>query len=166
MLGSVSGVYGVKTGFTNGAGRCLVTACKRDDLDIITVIIGADTNKIRSKDTIKLIQYAYTEFETIDIKEIIEEKFNNWKNINEGRIYVDKGIKKQVKLYLEELPYEKMAVKKDQIDKIDIEVTTMYYLEAPIKENEILGNTKIVMEEEVIEVLDIYVKEEIQKRIF
>lgn len=164
LLGSVSGVYGVKTGFTNGAGRCLVTACKRNDLDIITVIIGADTNKIRSKDTIKLIQYAYTEFETIDIKETIEEKFNNWKNINEGRIYVDKGIKKQVKLYLEELPYEKMAVKKDQIDKIDIEVTTMYYLEAPIKENEILGNTKIVMEEEVIEVLDIYVKEEIQKK--
>lgn len=163
LLGSVSGVYGVKTGFTNGAGRCLVTACKRNDLDIITVIIGADTNKIRSKDTIKLIQYAYTEFETIDIKEIIEEKFNNWKNINEGRIYVDKGIRKQVKLYLEELPYEKMAVKKDQIDKIDIEVTTMYYLEAPIKENEILGNTKIVMEE-VIEVLDIYVKEEIQKK--
>ena len=107
LLGSVSGVYGVKTGFTNGAGRCLVTACKRNDLDIITVIIGADTNNIRSKDTIKLIQYAYTEFETIDIKEIIEEKFNNWKNINEGRIYVDKGIKKQVKLYLEELPYEK-----------------------------------------------------------
>lgn len=164
LLGSVSGVYGVKTGFTNGAGRCLVTACKRNDLDIITVIIGADTNKIRSKDTIKLIQYAYTEFETIDIKEIIEEKFNNWKNINEGRIYVDKGIKKQVKLYLEELPYEKMAVKKDQIDKIDIEVTTMYYLEAPIKENEILGSTKIVIEGEVIEVLDIYVKEEIQKK--
>lgn len=164
LLGSVSGVYGVKTGFTNGAGRCLVTACKRNDLDIITVIIGADTNNIRSKDTIKLIQYAYTEFETIDIKEIIEEKFNNWKNINEGRIYVDKGIKKQVKLYLEELPYEKMAVKKDQIDKIDIEVITMYYLEAPIKENEILGSTKIVIEGEVIEVLDIYVKEEIQKK--
>lgn len=164
LLGSVSGVYGVKTGFTNGAGRCLVTACKRDDLDIIMVIIGADTNNIRSKDTIKLIQYAYTEFETVDIKEIIEEKFNNWKNINEGRIYVDKGIRNQVKLYLEELPYKQMAVKKNKIDKIDIEVTAMYYLEAPIKENEILGSTKIVIEGEVIEVLDIYVKEEIQKK--
>lgn len=164
LLGSVSGVYGVKTGFTNGAGRCLVTACKRDDLDIITVIIGADTNNIRSKDTIKLIQYAYTEFETVDIKEIIAEKFNNWKNINEGRIYVDKGIRNQVKLYLEELPYKQMAVKKNKIDKIDIEVTAMYYLEAPIKENEILGSTKIVIEGEVIEVLDIYVKEEIQKK--
>ena len=74
LLGSVSGVYGVKTGFTNGAGRCLVTACKRDDLDIITVIIGADTNEIRSNDTIKLIQYAYTKFEVVDIKQIVEEK--------------------------------------------------------------------------------------------
>ena len=164
LLGSVSGVYGVKTGFTNGAGRCLVTACKRDDLDIITVIIGADTNNIRSKDTIKLIQYAYTEFEVINIKEIIEEKFINWKNINEGRIYVNKGIENEVKLYLEELPYTKMAVKKDTIDKIDILPTTIYYLEAPVKENEILGNVKIVIDNEVIEVLDIYLKEEIQKK--
>ena len=164
LLGSVSGVYGVKTGFTNGAGRCLVTACKRDDLDIITVIIGADTNNIRSKDTIKLIQYAYTEFEVINIKEIIEQKFIDWKNINEGRIYVNKGIENEVKLYLEELPYTKMAVKKDTIDKIDILPTTIYYLEAPVKENEILGNVKIVIDNEVIEVLDIYLKEEIQKK--
>ena len=41
LLGSIAGVYGVKTGFTNGAGRCLVCSCKRGDLDIITVIIGA-----------------------------------------------------------------------------------------------------------------------------
>lgn len=164
LLGSVSGVYGVKTGFTNGAGRCLVTACKRDDLDIITVIIGADTNNIRSKDTIKLIQYAYTEFKVINIKDIIEEKFINWKNVNEGRIYVNKGIENKVKLCLEELPYTKMAIKKDIIDEIDILPTTMYYLEAPIKENEILGNVKIVIDNEVIEVLDIYSEEEIQKK--
>ena len=164
LLGSVSGVYGVKTGFTNGAGRCLVTACKRDDLDIITVIIGADTNNIRSKDTIKLIQYAYTEFEVINIKEIIEEKFMEWKNINEGRIYVNKGIENKAKLYLDELQYTKMAVKKEKKDKIDILPTTIYYLEAPVKENEILGNVKIVIDNEVVEVLDIYLEEEIQKK--
>ena len=164
LLGSVSGVYGVKTGFTNGAGRCLVTACKRDDLDIITVIIGADTNNIRSKDTIKLIQYAYTEFEVINIKEIIEEKFMEWKNINEGRIYVNKGIENKAKLYLDELQYTKMAVKKEKKDKIDILPTTIYYLEAPVKENEIIGNIKIVVDNETIEVLDIYLEEEIQKK--
>lgn len=39
LLGVLNGVYGVKTGFTNGANRCLVTACKRDDMDIICVVL-------------------------------------------------------------------------------------------------------------------------------
>lgn len=164
LLGSVSGIYGVKTGFTNGAGRCLVASCKRDDLDIITVIIGADTDKIRSADTIKLIQYAYTNFEVIDIKQIINEEFEKWKNVNEGRIYVNKGIKNEVKLYLEELQYSKMAIKKEKIDRINISANIIYYLEAPIKEKEILGNLEILLDNEVIEVLDIYVQEEIKKK--
>ena len=164
LLGSVSGVYGVKTGFTNGAGRCLVTACKRDDLDIITVIIGADTNEIRSDDTIKLIQYAYTKFEVVDIKQIVEEKFEEWKNINEGRIYVNKGTEKKVKLYLEELPYTKMAVKKEEIDNINIASTIIYYFEAPLEKDKIMGNLKVMINDEVIEILDIYNENEIRKK--
>ena len=164
LLGSVSGVYGVKTGFTNGAGRCLVTACKRDDLDIITVIIGADTNEIRSDDTIKLIQYAYTKFEVVDIKQIVEEKFEEWKNINEGRIYVNKGTEKKVKLYLEELPYTKMAVKKEEIDNINIASTIIYYFEAPLEKDKIIGNLKVMINDEVIEILDIYNENEIRKK--
>lgn len=39
LLGALNGVYGIKTGFTNGANRCLVTACKRDDMDIICVVL-------------------------------------------------------------------------------------------------------------------------------
>lgn len=164
LLGSVSGVYGVKTGFTNGAGRCLVTACKRNNLDIITVIIGADTNEIRSDDTIKLIQYAYTKFEVVDIKQIVEEKFEEWKNINEGRIYVNKGTEKKVKLYLEELPYTKMAVKKEEIDNINIASTIIYYFEAPLEKDKVIGNLKVMINDEVIEILDIYNENEIRKK--
>ena len=32
-------------------------------------------------------------FKKVDIKSKIDEEFNNWKNINLGRIYIDKGIK-------------------------------------------------------------------------
>ena len=163
LLGSVSGVYGVKTGFTNGAGRCLVTACKREDLDIITVIIGADTSEIRSEDTIKLIQYAYTKFEVVDIKQIIEDKFKEWKNINQGRIYVNKG-EENVELYLEKLPYTKMAVRKEEIDNINISVNAIYYFEAPIEKDIIIGNMKIIINDEVIDVLEIYNLYEIRKK--
>ena len=56
LLGTLNGVYGIKTGFTNGANRCLVTACKREDLDIICVVLGADTKNFRTKDSIKILR--------------------------------------------------------------------------------------------------------------
>ena len=39
LLGNLEGVYGVKTGFTNGANRWLVTAVKRDNMDIICIVL-------------------------------------------------------------------------------------------------------------------------------
>ena len=162
LLGSIEGVYGVKTGFTNGAGRCLVSACKRNELDIITVIIGADTTKQRTADTIKLINYAYNNFEIVNIKEIIENEFSKWQKINRGRIYVNKGIEKEVELLLEELPYEKMAVEKEE--NIEIEVDSLFYLEAPVEENQVIGNVKVKINGEVIKILDIMVQKEIRKK--
>ena len=162
LLGSIEGVYGVKTGFTNGAGRCLVSACERDDLDIITVIIGADTTNQRTADTIKLINYAYNNFEIVNIKEIIENKFYMWEEINRGRIYVNKGVEKEVELLLEELPYEKMAVKKEE--NIEIEVDSLFYLEAPVETNQIIGNVEVKRAGEVIEILDITAQKEIRKK--
>ena len=164
LLGSVSGVYGVKTGFTNGAGRCLVAACKRDDLDIVTVIIGADTTKQRTADTIKLINYAYNNFEVINIKEIVEEKFEQWKAINQSRIYVNKGIKNNVELLLEDMPFENMAIKKNNKDKIDVEVNSIFYLEAPVAKNQVIANMKITINGETLETLEVYSKEEIRKK--
>ena len=164
LLGSVSGLYGVKTGFTNGAGRCLVSACKRDDLDIITVVIGANTTKERTSDTIKLIQYANQKFEIINIKEIIESKFIGWKNINEGRIYVNKGLEDRVELYLDEFPYEKMAIEQEDRDKIEIKVNCIFNLEAPIEEKQVLGNVSVMLDGNVLEILNIYNKKEIIKK--
>ena len=57
-----------------------------------------------------------------------------------------------------------MAIKKGNIDKIEIEVNTMFYLEAPVMEKDILGNVKILLNNEVIEVLEIYNKETINKK--
>ena len=40
LLGMYEGVYGVKTGFTDEAGRCLVSACERDGVDLICVTLN------------------------------------------------------------------------------------------------------------------------------
>ncbi len=49
LLGNLNGVDGVKTGFTNNAGRCLVTSTTRNGHRIICVVLGADTKKIRTR---------------------------------------------------------------------------------------------------------------------
>lgn len=164
LLGSVSGVYGVKTGFTNGAGRCLVSSCKRGELDIITVIIGADTNNQRTADTKELIEYAFNNFSLLNIGEIIQNKFEQWKKINGGRIYVNKGLENGVKLYLEEPKNSVMAVRKDSIDKIDIEVNSLFYMEAPVAQDEIVGNLRVIINGEEVEVIEIRAMYEIEKK--
>ena len=92
LLGALNGVYGIKTGFTNGANRCLVTCCKRGDMDIICVVLGADSKKYRTSDSIKLIEYAFHNFTYVDIKKILSDNFENWKKEKLPNIVITKGI--------------------------------------------------------------------------
>ena len=78
LLGNLNGVYGVKTGFTFEAGRCLVSACTRENLDIIVVVLGADTKSIRTKDSKNLINYIFDNYTYINVSNIIDTNFNNY----------------------------------------------------------------------------------------
>jgi len=164
LLGNINGVYGVKTGFTNGANRCLVSSVKRGELDIICVVLGADTKKDRTKDSIKLIEYAFNNFEVVNIKEKIEGEFNEWKKINEKRINIIKGIKENPDLILENLPYEKIAIKHGEENNIKIEIENIYSLEAPLEENMCIGKLKIYINETEKFELNILNKESIRKK--
>lgn len=164
LLGYLNGVYGIKTGFTNGAGRCLVTGCKRGNLDIITVVLGADTKKIRTSDSVKLIEYIYNNYEMINIKDIVENKFNEWLQINQDRIYINKGTKNKMELCLENIKFENMAIEKQSKDNINIEVNAIFYFEAPVEQRQIVGNLKVMVDGKEIEIINVYNKEEIEKK--
>ncbi|MBR6505121.1 MAG: D-alanyl-D-alanine carboxypeptidase [Clostridia bacterium] len=164
LLGNISGVYGVKTGFTNGANRCLVSSAKRRDLDIICVVLGADTKKDRTRDSIKLIEYSFQNFEVFNIKEKLEEDFNSWKNINEKRIVVNKGVRSNPKLELEKLPYEKIAIKKGEENNIRIQIENGNNFEAPLEEKTKIGFIKCYINETEQFEVQILNKELIEKK--
>ena len=90
LLGNLEGVYGVKTGFTFNAGRCLVSSCKRGDMDIIVVVLGADTKKQRTLDSIKVINYIYNTFQYVDISDYINNSFAQYKNYYEKNVSLHK----------------------------------------------------------------------------
>lgn len=164
LLGNLNGVYGVKTGFTNGAGRCLVTSIKRNDLDIICIVLGADTKKIRTTDSVKLIEYTFSNFININIRNKIEEEFGNWDNINSGRINIKKGIKKGINLKLGEYNLESYPIKNNTEEKIKINIEANLDLVAPIKEGKKIGRLIVYYDNTEIVEIDILTDEEVEKK--
>lgn len=164
LLGYLEGVNGVKTGFTNNAGRCLVTSVSRNGFNIITVVLQADTKKFRTSDSIKLIQYVYENYEPVDVKAIVDDKFTEWKRINENRIYINKAKQDNVKLYKTDLAHNTIPVKKTEKDNIDIEVKCIYYFEAPLEANKPVGTLKLTLNNKTIDMVEVKSKNQVQKR--
>ena len=164
LLGNLNGVYGVKTGFTNGAGRCLVTSIRRQELDVICVILGADTKKNRTTDSVKLIEYTFGNFKNIDIEKKIQEEFNNWKNINNGRINIEKGIKNGINLILEEYSLKRYPIKKNKENNLRIEINANINLIAPVKKDTQIGEVTVLYNNHNILNIGILTKEEIRKK--
>ena len=134
LLGDIEGVYGVKTGFTGNAGRCLVTSVKRNNMDLIIVVLGADTRKDRAKDTLKLIDYAFKEFKMKSIEETAQEEYELWKNANENRIAINKGTSK-LKTKLGNIQIKQIATNKE----LSAEIHNINYLEAPVEAGSKIG---------------------------
>lgn len=143
LLGNLNGVYGIKTGFTNGANRCLVTACKRNDMDIICVVLGCDTKKFRTSDSIKLIEYAFNNFEYVNIKDKIDKELEFWKNENENYFYINKGISSDLKIKYSELDTPIIPINKNEISSINVNIYMNSLLESPVHTDDIIGKIEV-----------------------
>lgn len=139
LLGNLNGVYGVKTGFTNGANRCLVTSVKRDNMDIICIVLGADTKKDRTQDSIKLIEFIFKYYKPFNIKEKINTEFNNWILCNCNSFSVSKGVSNELALYLDNLNYDYFPLNSNQISSLNIYIYCNYNYTAPLSDNSIVG---------------------------
>lgn len=164
LLGNLNGVYGVKTGFTNGAGRCLVTAIKRENLDAICVVLGADTKKDRTADSVKLIEYTFKNYESINLSNKINEEFEKWKSINEKRIVIKKGIKPSTKIKLDEYNIKTYPIKKNSENDIRIEINGNLNINAPVRKNTKIGELKVFYDDKCISEIDILTNENIREK--
>ena len=162
LLGVLNGVVGVKTGFTNNAGRCLVTETKRNNMDIITIVLGADTKKDRTKDSVNLIEYTFSKYKMYNLEEQIIEEFNKWKNINEKRILIIKGKTSNPKLALGAI--EKATIPICDNDKIEYSINALTEIEAPVEQWNVMGKLTVKINGEILENIDIVNLNEVQKR--
>jgi D-alanyl-D-alanine carboxypeptidase (penicillin-binding protein 5/6) len=64
LLWRDSTVDGMKTGFTETAGYCLVSSAKRDDMRLVAVVLGTESPSARERDSQTLLNYGYRFYET------------------------------------------------------------------------------------------------------
>ena len=169
LLVNLNGVYGIKTGFTNGANRCLVTACKRDDMDIICVVLGCDTKKFRTKDSIRLIEYTFKKYEYVNIKEKIDNEFENWKQNNISNLHINKGVSQKIDLIYSDLNTPIIPIDKENISciKIIIDLNEKnQHLDAPLYQNTVIGRINVFENDKNLLSVDILVSNNIPKKSF
>lgn len=164
LLGNLNGVNGVKTGFTNGAGRCLVTSTTRNGHQIICVVLGADTKKIRTSDSIKLIEYAFSKYEYINAKEKIEEKFKTWVQEEAPNIEYKKAKTNQKEYEIEASKLIWFPILKDELKDIEIKIEYEKSIETPIQKGHHIGNIQLVLGEKILLEQKILAKQEIVKK--
>lgn len=164
LLGNLDGVYGVKTGFTNGANRCLVTAVKRGNMDLICIVLGADTKKDRTRDSVQLIEYAFKNFEMVNIREKIMTEFENWKLYNSSSFTVKKGISSNVDVILNDLPFDFLPVNCNHINDISIYIYCKTTFDAPMPANTAIGYLTVSVCNKNVLSLDIFNSNEISQK--
>ena len=149
LLGNYEGIYGVKTGFTFNAGRCLVTSCKKNNLDIILVVLGADTKKNRTLDSVKILNYIFNNYTKIDISNILYEEFYKFENIFTHNVIVEKSTDKPI-IELSNVNNTILPLQKDELNSITSEVYSLNKIIAPTTANTKIGEINIKINNEII----------------
>lgn len=137
-------VTGVKTGFTNKAGRCLITSLKRNDRELIIIVLGADTKKQRTLETIQLINYGMNNFEKVDLYQKMKKQF---------LISVEKSKEKRFEILISGEKFD--LLKKSEKDKIRYEYNISNKLIAPVREGQNLGEISIFLDDKLLNIVNL-----------
>ena len=136
LLSSLEGCIGVKTGYTKKSGRCLVSACERDGMQVVCVVLNCGPMFEESSD---LINLAFKEYKLYEI-------LPSYKFVSD--VVVEDGKSSFLRLYNKN-GFSVVAKEKD-IDKYTVVYDYKKQVKAPIEKDEILGEVKIYFDNTLI----------------
>lgn len=153
MLSIYENANGIKTGYTSKAGRCLITSIEEKGRELISIVLGCDTKKQRTRESIMLINYGYKAFEEVDIYE---------KMVKTHYINVSKAMASSYKITM---TGEKVCILPiGEKNKIKYEFKFNKKLVAPIEKNQEIGKIVISVGENEIDTIQIRAPREIKRR--
>lgn len=138
------GCIGGKTGSTNQAKYCLAVGAERNNMQLISVVLGAENSKERFKLASDLLNYGFSNFETKTL-------FSN-NNLQDIKVPV-KGLDINAELYAEK-EFSCVVEKNKNINfTLNYNLPTML---TKINQGQIVGNVEIIVDGIVVDTIDIY----------
>jgi serine-type D-Ala-D-Ala carboxypeptidase (penicillin-binding protein 5/6) len=129
------GADGLKTGWTEAAGYCLAATAVKDGVRMISVIMGAETWKVRNAEAARLMDYGFSNYTAVELAP---------KGKAIGLVSVSRG-----KLgHVEAVPQMTFAVSvaKGEQAKVKTEVKLNKRVEAPVTAGQVLGEMIATMD--------------------
>ncbi len=139
LLWRDSTVDGVKTGHTEDAGYCLVSSAVRDDMRIISVVMGTDSVKARNDTNQALLNYGYRFYKTHLL-------YKAQQSLSSTRVW--KGAQKALSVGLSKDLY--LTIPRNQYKNLNANLEIKPQLMAPIKEGQKVGIAVIKLEGETL----------------
>ncbi len=152
MLWFYEGGNGVKTGYTDAAGRCLVSGAKRDNIQLIAVVLDSDTMWDDSK---VLLDFAFGQLKP-------ETVFNQGDILKTTR--VANGKSELLKLVANTSII--LPVSETDKDEFSTVIDAPMILEAPITKGQKLGVARVFYNNTEVAAVDLVADESVERKSF
>lgn len=144
------GTTGLKTGYTSGAGFCLSASARREDMELIAVVLGADSSKNRFGACKSLLDYGFANFALADA-ELPEDHF------------VEVELGKQAKVPVKLQRQGGLLVDKAQKGSLQKEIFLEEKIPAPVEAGQQLGTLTLKAGDQVLREIPLLAAERVEK---
>ncbi|KIQ94389.1 D-alanyl-D-alanine carboxypeptidase dacC precursor [Anoxybacillus thermarum] len=147
------GVDGLKTGYTSEAKYCLTATAKKGNMRVIAVVFGAPTPKARNAQITKMLDYAFSHYETKPLYK---------KGETIAMLPVSKGKKKAVAAVTSE-PISVLLKKGEKSEAVKTTWKLNKKVKAPVKKGDVLGTLIVKKDGAMIVKSPLVAKEQVEE---
>ena len=132
-------VDGMKTGWTDAAGYCLVASAERDGMRLISVVMGTASEEARAIETQKLLTYGFRYYETHKLYDSNQVLTN---------VPIFSGEQNSVDLGIEDEVY--ITIPRGQAEAMTASVDVDEVIRAPLSDRQIMGEVRVVLDNNIL----------------
>ncbi|MFK8082247.1 MAG: D-alanyl-D-alanine carboxypeptidase family protein [Granulosicoccus sp.] len=132
-------VDGMKTGHTQAAGYCLIASAVRDNMRLVSIVLGAASDKTRISESQRLLNYGFRFFRT-------QRVYSAGEQIAQTRVWM--GAQDQVALGVAEDLY--LTLPRDAFEALEPQIQVTEYVRAPMSIGQELGRTVLKLDNQII----------------